>query len=196
MSKLPPFLIFYSHQCYCPLHSFSHKSLYSIQNTGTTSWPKIVLYKHIVNFGQIYEEGKKKEFYPLKQSVFFHLFSHMNNIKYRIFFFSLSCLFLSHKSIHSHSQVTDKAFMWDTASAAEIPWSVLLASVPWCTGWGNIRCWDIMGPLLKADKIRFRRLEEMWKKSWVCHQETAVRATFQSLVASTSFITFQKKIHF
>lgn len=26
-----------------------------------------------------------------------------------------------------------------------------------------------MGPLLKADKIRFRRLEGMWKKSWVCH---------------------------
>lgn len=108
-----------------------------------------------------------KQFYLLTQSVFFHLFSHMNNIKYRIsLFFSFSCLFLSHKSIHSHSQVSDKALL---LVLQRYPQSVLLASVPWCTGWGNIRCWDIMGPLLKGDKIRFLKLKGMWKKSRVCH---------------------------
>lgn len=30
---------------------------------------------------------KTKQFYLLTQSVFFHLFSHMNNIKYRIYIF-------------------------------------------------------------------------------------------------------------
>lgn len=74
---------------------------------------KIVLYKHIVNLGQIKKNNNPKnpkQFYLLTQSVFFHLFSHMNNIKYRNFF-SFSCLFLSHKSMHSHSQVSDKTLL-------------------------------------------------------------------------------------